>query len=110
MICKNLFSGAAMLLLPIVWWPRFYSKCDAKTNVAGLQTMVPRTHKGLPQKTHAGSKRHAVQQQLVELKSAFVGTAGAVASNPRGVSLGNLHWQHRQSGGALNRRKDRRGS
>ena len=57
-----------------------FTVSDAKANAAGLHTPAPRTHKGIPQKSVAGSKQHAVQQQLAELKRALAGEAGAVAS------------------------------
>ena len=100
-LCKNLSGGAAMYVAShlclqaqhyyySLYGGRDCTQSDAKANMAGLQTMIPRTHKGLPQKTQAGSKRHAVQQQLVELKSALVGTAGSVASDPQGHEFRQL--------------------
>jgi len=48
-----------------------FTVSDARANAAGLHTPAPRTHKGAPQKSKAGSKQHAVQQQLAELKRAL---------------------------------------
>jgi hypothetical protein len=58
-----------------------FTLSDAKANAAGLHTPAPRAHKGRPLKSVAGSKGHAVQQQLAELKCALAREARAVASS-----------------------------